>query len=153
MSITTTTTLQAFFSGIASTIATALAYSTNRVFVVDRLRLQDSAVPNIQIQPVGMSAVGDQSGLNVCAVDYKVHAVVKVERDFAQRATESLVGARSAFFVANIAANALRLYTPAGSGASNQVFMRLEIGEHNESEGLTSACATMRSFVRLNDDG
>lgn len=151
--ITTTTTLSAFFSSIATALATGLSYSSNRVFVVDRLRLQDSAVPNIQIQPISLSAVGDQTGLNVCAIEYRVHAVVKVERDVANRMTESLVGGRSAFLVANSAANLLRGHVPTGAGASNQVFMRLENGEHNDVEGLSSASAVMRSYIRLNDDG
>lgn len=151
-SITASTTLGAFFSAIAGRIATQLSYAGNRVFVVDKLRLQDSAVPNIQIEPISLSAAGDMSGLNVSLIDYRVHAVVKVEYDFAKRMTESLVDNKSAFLTANAAAEALIGYVP-NSGSSEQVWMKLDAGTHDDLTGLVSASATMRSFVRIMADG
>lgn len=150
--ITATTTLGAFFSAIATKIATELSYASNRVFVVDKLRLQDSAVPNIQIEPVSLTALGDMSGLNGSAIEYRLHAVVKVEYDFAKRMTESLVDNKSAFLTANAAAAALVGYAP-NSGSSGQVWMRLDGGSHDDLTGLVSASATMRSFVRIMADG
>ena len=151
-SITASTTLGAFFSAIAGQIATQLSYAGNRVFVVDKLRLQDSAVPNIQIEPISLSAAGDMSGLNVSLIDYRVHAVVKVEYDFAKRMTESLVDNKSAFLTANAAATALIGYVP-NTGSSEQVWMKLDAGAHDDTTGLVSASATMRSFVRIMADG
>jgi hypothetical protein len=151
-SITASTTLGAFFSAIAGRIATQLSYASNRVFVVDKLRLQDSAVPNIQIEPISLSAAGDMSGLNVSLIDYRVHAVVKVEYDFAKRMTESLVDNKSAFLTANAAAEALIGYVP-NTGSSGQVWMKLDAGTHDDMTGLVSASATMRSFVRIMADG
>jgi hypothetical protein len=150
--ITATTTLGDFFSAIAGRIASQLSLAGNRVFVVDKLRLQDSAVPNIQIEPVSLTALGDMSGLNGSAIEYRVHAVVKVEYDFAKRMTESLVDNKSAFLTANAAAAALKGYVP-NSGSSEQVWMKLDAGTHDDLTGLVSASATMRSFVRIMADG
>ena len=150
--ITATTTLGAFFSAIAGRVATQLSYASNRVFVVDKLRLQDSAVPNIQIEPVSLTALGDMSGLNGSAIEYRLHAVVKVEYDFAKRMTESLVDNKSAFLTVNAAAAALIGYVP-NTGSSEQVWVRLDGGAHDDLTGLVSASATMRSFVRIMADG
>lgn len=150
--ITATTTLGAFFSAIAGRVATQLSYAANRVFVVDKLRLQDSAVPNIQIEPVSLTALGDMSGLNGSAIEYRLHAVVKVEYDFAKRMTESLVDNKSAFLTVNAAAAALVGYVP-NTGSSEQVWVRLDGGAHDDLTGLVSASATMRSFVRIMADG
>lgn len=150
--ITATTTLGAFFSAIAGRVATQLSYAGNRVFVVDKLRLQDSAVPNIQIEPVSLTALGDMSGLNGSAIEYRLHAVVKVEYDFAKRMTESLVDNKSAFLTVNAAAAALVGYVP-NTGSSEQVWVRLDGGSHDDLTGLVSASATMRSFVRIMADG
>lgn len=149
--ITATTTLGAFFSAIAGRVATQLSYASNRVFVVDKLRLQDSAVPNIQIEPVSLTALGDMSGLNGSAIEYRLHAVVKVEYDFAKRMTESLVDNKSAFLTVNAAAAALVGYVP-NTGSSEQVWVRLDGGAHDDLTGLVSASATMRSFVRIMAD-
>lgn len=149
--ITATTTLGAFFSAIAGRVATQLSYASNRVFVVDKLRLQDSAVPNIQIEPVSLTALGDMSGLNGSAIEYRLHAVVKVEYDFAKRMTESLVDNKSAFLTVNAAAAALVGYVP-NTGSSEQVWIRLDGGAHDDLTGLVSASATMRSFVRIMAD-
>lgn len=150
--ITATTTLGAFFSSIATQLSNQLSYAQNRVFVVDKLSLQDSAVPNLQIQPMSMTAVANNTGLNVCDIQYRIHAVVRVERDFAKRQTERLIDDRSAFLVANSAANALRNFKP-NTGSSNQVFVSLEDGAYDELTKLGSASVTMRSYIRLNDDG
>jgi hypothetical protein len=150
--VSTTTTLGDFFASIATQIKTALGYSSNRVFVVDRMRLQESAIPNIQIEPVSLTPLADNVGLNACQIEYRVHAVVKVEYDFAKRFTEALVDNKSAFLTANSVAEALRGFIP-GTGSSSQVFMKLDSGAHDDATGLASASVTMRSFIRILADG
>lgn len=150
--ITADTTLAAFFGSIRTRLNSQLAYATNRIFIVDKLRMTDAAVPNLQIEPVSLTAVGDNTGLNVCTLEYRVHALVKVERDFEKSSTERLVGPKSAFLIARNVANALRLWKP-DAGSTNQVFMRLDGGQHDDSAGLASASATFRCYIRLMDNG
>jgi hypothetical protein len=150
--ITASTTLDAFVTSIRTRLATQLSFAQNRVFLVDKLRMSDSAVPNLQIELMSLTAVADNTGLNVSTIEYKVHAVVKVEKDFGKSSTQRLSDTKSAFLVARNAANALRLWKP-DTGSSNQVWTRLDSGSHDDAAGLASASASFRSFIRLMDDG
>ncbi len=151
MSTTSTTTIGDFFKALATRLSSQMSVAANRCFIVDKLHLQDSAVPNFQIEPSSMIVMGDETGLNVFVLEYKVHAVVKVEYDFARRMTEKLVDNKSAFQEAFNAASALNKYEP--TGAENQVFLRLENGNHDSQAGLTYATATFRTFLRVLADG
>jgi hypothetical protein len=151
VSTTSTTTIGDFFKALATRLSSQMSVAANRCFIVDKLHLQDSAVPNFQIEPSSMIVMGDETGLNVFVLEYKVHAVVKVEYDFARRMTEKLVDNKSAFQEAFNAASALNKYEP--TGAENQVFLRLENGNHDSQAGLTYATATFRTFLRVLADG
>ena len=138
----------------------AATVASNRVFVVDRLRLQDGAVPNLRIEPLSIQAIGEYSSMNVMAFEYKVHAVVKVELDQGQRAQKRMVGdkpvggayPKGAFKWATDVADRLIGYKP-DNGSESQVFMRLENGTHDDVEGLASAAAQFRTMLRLMTDG
>jgi len=151
VSTTSTTTIGDFFKALATRLSSQMSLSANRCFVVDKLHLQESAVPNFQIEPSSMVIMGDETGLNIFVLEYKVHAVAKVEYDFAKRMTERLVDNKSAFQEAFNAASALNKYEP--TGAENQVFLRLDNGTYDAETGLTYATATFRTFVRVLADG
>jgi len=154
MATTNTTTIEAFFSAIATRLQSQLSMAANRCFVVDKMMLVNSAVPNFQIEPSTLIIMGEETGLNVFAVEYKVHAVVKVEYDFDGKKGEQLTkatGAKGAFQRAFDAASALNKHEP--TGAENQVFLRLDNGGVDETTGLAYATATFRSYVRVLADG
>jgi len=154
MATTSTTTIGAFFAAIAARLQSQLSMAANRCFVVDKMMLVNSAVPNFQIEPSTLIIMGEETGLNVFAVEYKVHAVVKVEYDFDGKKDEQLTkatGAKGAFQRAFDAASALNKHEP--TGAENQVFLRLDNGGVDETTGLAYATATFRSYVRVLADG
>jgi len=155
MATTATTTIEAFLADIATRLTGApSAMAANRCFVVDRLRLVDTAVPNYQIEPSSMVIIGEETGLNIFLVDYKVHAVVKVEYDFDGKQTQRLTkatGQKGAFQLALEAAVRLNKHEP--TGAENQVFLRLDNGGVDEATGLGHATAHFRSYLRVMADG
>lgn len=150
--LTTTTTIGAFFAAIASAIQSGASLAAGRVYVVDKLRLQDAAVPNIQIEPVSMIPLSENTGVQVCIVEYKVHAVVKVERDLAGRMTERLVDDRSSFLLANTITGILKGIVDTVS-YSKQVFIRMDGGAYDEAEGLTTTAASFKCHLRTLSDG
>ena len=165
MSITASTTLQAFFTSIKNTLAPVLhagdTVAGNSIFVVDRLRLQNMAVPCLQLEPVTITSMGENSGMNIVHFEYRVHAIVKVELDFgkgseqallAEGSTTSGAAARGAFALAVEVVSAL-IGTKPSAGSEVQVFMRLENGGGADLEGLTTASATFRTMLRLTNDG
>lgn len=154
MATSSTTTIEAFFAAIATRLQGQLSVAANRCFVVDKLRLVDSAVPNFQIEPSALVIMGEETGLNIFVVEYKVHAVAKVEYDFDSKQTQRLTkatGQKGAFQQALDAASALNKHEP--TGAENQVFLRLDNGGVDETTGLAYATATFRSYVRCLADG
>lgn len=166
MSITATTSLEAVITLIRTRLSSLFtldpntATPVNRVFVVDKLRLQDAAVPNLQIEPLSLAAIAEYSSMNVMSFEYRVHAVVKVELDQGQRAEKRMVGntpvgenyPKGAFTWAVAVADRLIGYKP-NNGSDAQVFLRLESGQSDDVEGLASASAHFRTMVRLMTDG
>lgn len=163
MSITASTTLETVLNLIRVRLTylfdPAAVTASNRVMVVDKLRLQDAAVPNLQIEPLNLSAIGEYSSMNVMAFEYKVHAVVKVELDQGERSQKRMIGdapvggyPKGAFVWAVKAADRLIGYKP-NTGTEAQTFLRLENGTHDEVAGLASAAAQFRTMVRLMTDG
>lgn len=163
MSITASTTLEAMLDLVRFRLTylfnTSATEASNRVMVVDKLRLQDSAVPNLQIEPMNLSAIGEYTSMNVVAFEYKVHAVVKVELDMGERSQRRMVGdpqydiyPKGAFPWAVKVADRLIGYKP-NAGCESQVFLRLENGTHDEVAGLASAAAHFRTMIRLMVDG
>jgi hypothetical protein len=158
VSITTTTTLETVLDLIRLRLTylfdTQAATASNRVMVVDRLRLQDASVPNLQIEPLNLQAIGEYTSMNVMVFEYKVHAVVKVELDMGERAKKRMVGdsEKGAFAWAVRVADRLIGYKP-NTGSEPQSFMRLENGTHDDVAGLASAAAQFRTMVRLMNDG
>lgn len=151
--LSATTTIGAFFAALATKIKTDLLWTSaaNRVFIVDKLRLQDSAVPNIQIEPISMVPLSENTGVDVCLVEYKIHAVVKVEYDMGGRMTERLVDDKSSFLTANTVVGILVAMADTTT-YSRQIFVRMDGGAHDDTLGLTTAAATFRCNVRtLND--
>lgn len=137
----------------------AAVAAINRVMVVDRLRLQDTAAPNLQIEPLSLNAIGEYSSMNVMAFEYKVHAVVKVELDMGERSQKRMVGeglggslTKGAFPWAVRVADRLIGYKP-NNGSEAQVFLRLDNGTHDDVAGLASASAQFRTMVRFMADG
>lgn len=154
MSTSSATTIGAFFAAMAARLQGQTGLENYRCFVVDKLRLQESSIPNLQIEPVSMTVMGDETGLNIFVMEYKVHAVVKVEYDFADKQTQRLTkatGQKGAFQMAYDAAAALNKYEVTGS--ENQVFMRIDNGGVDDTMGLAYATATFRTFVRVMTDG
>lgn len=149
--LTATTTLAVFFNALASAIETGATLPDNRVYVVDKLRLQDAAVPNIQIEPVSMVPLSPNTGVHVCLIEYKVHAVVKVEYDMGGRMTKRLVGTKSAFLNANFVTAILAAMADTTS-YSRQIFVRMDGGAHDDALGLTTAATTFQCHVRIQSD-
>lgn len=158
MSITASTTLETVLNLIRFRLSylfdTGASTASNRVMVVDRLRLQDGAVPNLQIEPLSLQAIGEYTSMNVMVFEYKVHAVVKVELDIGERSQKRMVGdsSKGAFTWAVRVADRLIGYKP-NDGSEAQSFMRLENGTHDDVAGLASAAAQFRTMVRLMNDG
>lgn len=165
MSITNTTALHTFFDLIkdrlASVLKTGATTALNNIYVVDKLRLQNPAVPCLQIEPLTLQIIGENSAVTAMNLEYRVHAIVKVEQDFgkgseqamlAEGPTTSGAAARGAFAMAVAVAERLRSYKP-NDGSDAQVFLRLENGGNAELEGLTHASAYFRTMVRLFADG
>ena len=148
------TTIGAFFSAVATRIASQLSLAANRVFVVDKLKLLDSNVPNFQIEPVSMNIMADEVGVNAFFLDFRVHAIAKVEYDFAGKTTQKLTratSAKGAFQYATDVASALNKYE--ATGASNIVIMSIIAGGVDEVTGLSHATATFRTMLRVFADG
>lgn len=165
MSVTGTTSLHTFFDLIKDRLApvlkTAEAVARNNIYVVDKLRLQNPAVPCIQVEPVSLASIGENSAMNVMSLEYRVHAIVKVEQDFGKGSEQAMLGegtttsgaaARGAFTLAVKIADTLIGYKP-NPGSECQVFLRLENGGNAELEGLTHASAYFRTMIRLFQDG
>lgn len=134
---------------------------SERVMIVDKLRLHDSAVPNLQIEPVSLQAIAEYSSMNIMAFEYKVHAVVRVELDMGNRSQKRMVGQVDlatdalpvgAFEWAIKVADRLIGYKP-NTGTESQVFLRLENGTFDDGAGLASAAAHFRTMMRLMADG
>lgn len=162
MSVTASTTLETFFAALATRINSQLtaALSGTRVFVVDKLRLQSSIVPSIQIEPMSLQAIGEQSGMNAMVLEYKVHAVVRVEFDLGDRQTKRLLtdgtigtNPRGAFPLAFAVANGLKGWSMTNESSDAQVFLRVEGGMADDLEGLASAYAQFRTMLRVISDG
>ena len=152
--LSATTTIGAFFAALATKIKTDLTWTSaaNRVFVVDKLRLQDSAVPNIQIEPVSMVPLAPNTGANTYVIEYKIHAVVKVEYDMGGRMTERLVDDKSSFLTANTVAGIL-IGMEDTTSYSRQICVRVDGGSHDDTLGLTTSAATFQCHVRTLSDG
>lgn len=166
MSITATTTLGAVMTLLRTRVSAVLtgdpaqATPIERVAVVDKLRLQDSGLPCIQIEPVSLQSIAEYTSMNVMSFEYRVHAVVKVELDMGKRSEKRMVGGlaygdpypRGAFTLAVAVCDRLIGYKP-NTGTSPQVFQRLDSGQHDDVEGLASASASFRMMIRLMVDG
>lgn len=135
--------------------------ATGRIFVVDKLRFQNAPVPNIQLEPISLATLGEYAGVNAMSLEYKAHAVVKVEQDIDNRATRSLLAnppsvgvlPRGAFALAVQVASALQTWEPDATWGDAQVLLKVEGGTHDEVEGLTTAYAHFRTMIRVLNDG
>ena len=148
------TTIGAFFSAIITRLSSQLSVASNRIFVVDRLRLIDPNVPNFQIEPISMNIMADETGTNAFYLDFRVHAVVKSEYDYSSKPTQKLVRAtadKGAFQLATDVASALNKHE--ATGASNIVIMSLVNGGVDQTTGLSHATATFRTMLRVFADG
>lgn len=162
MSISASTTLETFFAAVVTRLTAAMGttIASGRIFVVDRLRLQNSAVPNIQLEPVSLVTLAEYSGTNAMALEYKAHVVVKVEQDIGKRETRSLLAdaptagvfPRGAFPIAMLVASTLQGWEPSATWGDAQVLLRVEGGTHDELEGLTTAFAHFRTMIRTMND-
>ena len=150
--LTATITIGNFFLGLITRIQSQMTVAAHRIFVVDKLRLQDAAVPNFQIEPVSMIPLAENTGVNVCLIEYRVHSVVKVEYDSGGRMTEKLVDNKSAFLQTNTVADAL-LGMAETTSYGRQIFVRMDGGVYDETHGLTTATGTFRCHVRTLSDG
>ena len=154
MATSTATTIGAFFAAVITRLNSQTSLASNRIFVVDKLRLQDSAVPNFQIEPVSMTILGDETGLNVFQLEFRVHAVVKVEYDFASKPTQALTRAtasKGAFQYAVDIGSALNKHEVTGS--ENIVIMSVINGGMDDVTGLAHATITFRTLLRVYTDG
>ena len=160
MSITTSTTLETFFASMVTRIQTQLPASiaSTRIFVVDRLTLQSGVVPSIQIEPLNLTVLGENSGMNAMLMEYRIHVVVRVELDLGKRDTKRLltdgstgVLPRGAFPLAFEVAKTLSAFDPS-AGVDAQVLLRVENGQHDDIEGLASAYAQFRTMIRTVSD-
>ena len=149
--LTVSTTLALFFDAVALAIETGATLPGNRVFVVDKLRLQDSAVPNIQIEPISMVTLSPNTGVHVYLIEYKVHAVTKVESDMGGRMTKRLISGKSAFFYVKFVSAILAAMVDTTS-YSRQIFLRSDGGAHDDALGLTTAASTFQCYVRMQND-
>lgn len=148
------TTIGAFFSAVSSRLQSQLSVAANRVFVVDKLRLIDPNVPNFQIEPVSMTIVGDEVGVNAFYLDFRVHSVTKTEYDYSDKPTQKLTkatSAKGAFQYATDVANALNKYV--ATGAENIVIMSIINGGVDITTGLSHATTTFRTMLRVFSDG
>lgn len=154
-----------FFDAIKDRLASVLkstdTTAKNNIFVVDKLRLQNPAVPALQIEPISLQSIGENSAMNAMHLEYRVHTVVKVEQDFGKGSEQAMLGegattsgaaARGAFALAVKVADTLIGYKP-NTGSEAQVFLRLENSGAHEMEGLTTASASFRTMIRLMNDG
>lgn len=135
-------------------IQSQVGVAANRVFVVDKLRLQDSNIPNFQIEPVSMTILGDECGVNAFDLRFQVHAVTKTEYDFAAKPTQKLVkdtSQKGAFQYAVDVATALNKWDTAGS--ENMVILGIANGGVDDTTGLSHATASFRTFLRAFSDG
>jgi hypothetical protein len=163
VSVTASTTLASFFDDIVDVISDgSTSFQNARAFVVDKLRLQSSAVPCFQIEPISLQTIGEQSGMNAMVLEYKIHAVVKVEMDYGKQPSQRLISdsirsgedlPKGAFPMALAIADRLRVMQGVGSGYDAQVLLRVEGGASDDLEGLTSAYAHFRTMIRINGDG
>ena len=163
MSVTASTTLETFFAALSARIVAQLpaTLAGTRAFVVDKLRLQSSAAPSIQIEPLSIQTIGEQSSVNAMTMEYKVHAVVKVEFDLGKRETKRLLGdapgvgtmPRGAFPLAVAVASGISGWAMTNASSSAQVLLRVEGGAHDDGEGLASAFAHFRTMLRVMNDG
>ncbi len=162
MSVTASTTLETFFAALVTRIAAQLpaTLASTRIYIVDKLRLQSSAVPSIQIEPVSLQIIGEQSGMNAMVLEYKIHAVVRVEFDLVDRETKRLLGdgsagtlPRGAFPLAFAVASGLKGWSMTNESSDSQVFLRVEGGAADDIEGLASAYAQFRTMIRIINDG
>jgi hypothetical protein len=163
VSITASTTLETFFGSIVTRLSSGIGvtFATGRIFVVDKLRLQNAPVPNIQLEPISLSTLGEYAGVNAMALEYKAHAVVKVEQDIDNRSTRSLLAnapmagvlPRGAFPLAVQIASTLQGWEPDATWGDAQVLLKVEGGIHDEVEGLTTAYAHFRTMIRVLNDG
>lgn len=137
---------------ISATIA------STRIFVVDRLTLQSGVVPSIQIEPLSLAVIGENSGMNAMVLEYRIHAVVRVELDLGKRDAKRLlmdgsagILPRGAFPLAFEVAKTLAEFDPS-AGVDAQVLLRVENGQHDDVEGLASAFALFRTIIRTVSD-
>lgn len=163
MSISASTTLATFFGAIVTRLTGSLGVTiaSGRIFVVDKLRLQSASVPNIQLEPISLTVLGEHAGVNAMSLEYKAHAVVKVEQDIGKRETRSLLAdaptvgvlPRGAFPLALQVASTLQGWEPSSTWGDAQVLLRVEGGIQDDVEGLTTAYAQFRTMIRLMNDG
>lgn len=163
MSVTASTTLETFFAALSARIVAQLpaTLAGTRAFVVDKLRLQSSAAPSIQIEPVTLQTIAENTSVNAMVLEYRVHAVVKVEFDLGKRETKRLLGdaatagalPRGAFPLVVAIASGLSGWSITGGASDAQVLLRVEGGAHDDLEGLASASAAFRTMIRVMNDG
>jgi len=160
VSITTSTTLESFFASMVTRIQSQLpaTIASTRIFVVDRLTLQSGVVPSIQIEPLNLTTIGENSGMNAMVLEYRIHVVVRVELDLGKRDTKRLlmdgstgILPRGAFPLAFEVAKTLAGFDPS-TGVDAQVLLRVENGQHDDIEGLASAFAQFRTMIRTVSD-
>jgi len=132
--------------------------ASTRIFVVDRLTLQSGVVPSIQIEPLSLAVIGENSGMNAMMLEYRIHCVVRVELDLGKRDAKRLLmdGStgnlpRGAFPLAFEVAKTLAAFDPS-TGVDSQVLLRVENGQHDDVEGLASAFALFRTIIRTVSD-
>jgi hypothetical protein len=163
VSVTASTTLETFFAALSARIVAQLpaTLAGTRAFVVDKLRFQSTAAPNIQIEPISLQTIGDQSSVNAMTLEYRIHAVVKVEFDIGKRETKRLLGdaptagtmPRGAFPLVVAIASGVSGWAMTNASSSAQVLLRVEAGSHDELEGLATANAQFRTLLRVMNDG
>lgn len=129
-----------------------LGITTNRIFMVDRLRLQIASFPNLQVQMLSMVPLAPNNGINCCVIEYKIHVVTKVEYDMGDRLTERLVGGQSSYYNATLIANKMRTM-PTGTAYSRQMFVGIQDGAHDDKAGITSASVQFKTYLRNMNDG
>lgn len=151
MPTTSQTTLEDFFLSLTESLSEGLGISTSRFAVVDKVRLESDSAPNYQFEPVSLSVLGDNTGLNIFKIEYRIHVIQSSRSDFGTTSRNAMTLPASAFHKAVGLAGQVGGLEPYGS--DRQVFVRVDNGGLDEESGLYHASAFFYSYIKLTPDG
>ena len=98
--------------------------------------------------------------MNAMLLEYKVHAVVRVNLDLGKRETKTLLSdpisggnPRGAFPLVFAVASGIVGWAMENTSSDSQVLLRVDSGMMVDIEGLASASAQFRTLIRVISDG